>query len=78
MYKTTVCNSAMKRQAAAASCCGTATVPAGSACTSDVCGDISCDTQQLAMLTMADQEYLEGFCPAEALACGTMFPCLVM
>lgn len=77
MYRTTVCGSSMNDYAP--SSCGEATtVPAGSACQSDVCIDNFYATQQLATLTMENQYYVEGFCPSDALACGTMFPCLVM
>ena len=76
MYRTTVCNSAATRNTSRS--CGTTTVPAGSACQSDVCGEATCETQQLATLMMENQEYVEGFCPCEALSCGTLFPCLVM
>jgi len=76
VYRTTVCGCASKWTAPR--CRGTATVPAGEACTSNACGDVSCDTQKLATLTMENQVYDEGFCPADALACGTMFPCLVL
>lgn len=78
MYRTTVCNSAATWNTSR--CCGTTTVPAGSACQSDICGEgeLACDTQRLATLMMENQEYVEGFCPCEALSCGTLFPCLVM
>ena len=77
MYRTSVCNRAATWDAPP--CCGTTTVPAGSACQSNVCGESTCgDPRRLATLMMEDQVYDEGFCPSEALSCGTMFPCLVM
>lgn len=77
MYRTTVCGGSMEGYAPSR-CSGAATVPAGCACQSDVCGENMCAAQQLATLSMEDQAYVEGFCPSDALACGTMFPCLVM
>ncbi len=57
----------------------TVLVQAGEACRSGACGDIAAvPGQNLAMLCMEDQIYVEGFCPAEALEQGTMFPGLVM
>lgn len=77
MYSTTVCGGSMEGYAPSR-CSGAATVPAGSACQSDICGENICATQQLATLSMENQAYVDGFCPPDALACGTMFPCLVM
>lgn len=56
-----------------------ALVPAGSACTSVVCGAL---TEQavsgLAQIYFPVQTYSEGYCPVEALEQGTLFPGLVL
>ncbi len=55
------------------------TVAAGTVCTSEVCGpNILLAEQQLAQINFPIQQYAEGFCPAEALEQGTMFPELVL
>lgn len=54
-------------------------VAAGTVCTSEVCGpNILFAEQRLAQINFPIQQYAEGFCPAEALEQGTMFPELVL
>ncbi len=54
-------------------------VAAGTACTTDACGPFEESVDQgLARINFPIQEYTEGFCPADALNHGTMFPSLVL
>jgi len=55
------------------------TVAAGEACSSDVCGlGYPIGGQRLATIQFPIQQYMEGFCPNEALEQGTLFPELVL
>ncbi len=55
------------------------TVAAGEACSSNACGlGYLAGEQRLATIQFPIQEYMEGFCPNEALEQGTLFPELVL
>lgn len=53
------------------------TVTAGDVCGSDCAPDVVAFDTEYAMINFPIQTYRSGFCPAEALCKGTLFPELV-